>query len=64
MRPADINRAKKALEHIKAAQTLISNIKWVNLPGDEYGIKQSLVNHLLATKWSAEDLIRIGGGQI
>lgn len=64
MRPADINRAKKALEHIKAAQTLIHSIKWENLTGQDYALKQTLDNHLLACQWSAEDFIRIGGGEV
>lgn len=30
MRQADINRVKKAKEHLKAAMTILSNIKWEN----------------------------------
>lgn len=64
MRPADINRAKKCLEHIKAAQTLLDSIKWENLGERESALKQSVVGHLIETKWTAEDLIRIGGGEV
>lgn len=31
MRQADINRVNKAKEHLKAATTLLSNIKWENM---------------------------------
>lgn len=30
MRQPDINRVKKAMEHLKAATTILSNIKWEN----------------------------------
>ena len=30
MRQPDINRVKKAREHLKAATTILSNIKWEN----------------------------------
>ena len=30
MRQADINRVKKAKEHLKAATTILTNIKWEN----------------------------------
>lgn len=35
MRQADINRVVKAREHLKAATTLLSNIKWENTHGME-----------------------------
>lgn len=35
MRQADINRVKKAKEHLKAATTLLCNIKWENVTGME-----------------------------
>lgn len=35
MRQADINRVKKAREHLKAATTLLNNIKWENVDGME-----------------------------
>ena len=35
MRQADINRVNKAREHLKAATTLLSNIKWENVNGME-----------------------------
>lgn len=31
MRQADINRVNKAKEHLKAATTILSNIKWENV---------------------------------
>lgn len=35
MRQADINRVNKAREHLKAATTLLSNIKWENMNSNE-----------------------------
>lgn len=35
MRQADINRVAKARERLKAATTLLSNIKWENTNGME-----------------------------
>lgn len=64
MRPADINRARKALEHIKAAQTLLNSIKWENIGAQESAVRSSVLNHIIQTKWTAEDLIRIGGGEV
>lgn len=35
MRQADINRVRKAREHLKAATSILSNIKWENVNGVE-----------------------------
>lgn len=44
MRPADINRVKKAREHLKAATTILTSIKWENVSAMEYDfIMQSKV---------------------
>lgn len=64
MRPADINRARRALEHLDAASTQLAGIKWDNLTGQDYALKQSVVRKIQEAKWSAEDFIRIGGGQL
>lgn len=64
MRPADINRARRALEHLDMANTQLAGIKWDNLTGQDYALKQSLVLKIQAARWTAEDFIRIGGGQL
>lgn len=64
MRPADINRAHRALEHIEAALKQLDGIKWENLTNQDYEMKQSVVRRLQDAKWSAEDFIRIGGGKV
>ena len=46
MRQPDINRARRALEHVEAAMTQLEGIKWENVSGDEYTLKQSC-NRLL-----------------
>lgn len=64
MRPADVNRAKRALEHLEAAQTQLNSIKWDNLTGQDYALKRSLTDKIQEAKWAAEDFIRIGGGNL
>ena len=62
MRQPDINRAKRALEHVEAAMTLLESIKWENVSGEEYTLKQSC-NRLLkegaACCTCAEDVLRL-----
>ena len=64
MRPADINRALKAREHLKAAQTLIDNIKWEKITLPEDAQRMVLKESLRGTMWQMEDFIRIGGGKV
>ena len=64
MRPADINRAKRALDHLEAAMTQLQSIKWENLSSQDYTLKQSVVRHIQESKWAAEAFIRIGGGKV
>lgn len=64
MRPADINRAKKCLEHLKAADTLLHSIKWENVSSLESEIIRSLVDNIQVCRWKAEDIIRLGGGEV
>lgn len=40
MRQPDENRVKKALEHIKAARTVLNSIKWENLTMMEDSMRQ------------------------
>ena len=64
MRQPDINRAKRALEHVEAAMTLLESIKWENVSGEEYTLKQSCNRLLKDTEGTIQDLVRIGGGKI
>jgi hypothetical protein len=64
MRPADINRAKRALDHLEAAMTQLRSIKYENLSGQDYTLKQSVVRQIQEAKWVTEDFIRIGGGEV
>lgn len=48
MRQADINRVNKAKEHLKAATTILSNIKWENmkvLENDLVGKAKIMIAH-------------------
>ena len=64
MRQPDINRAKRALEHVEAAMTLLESIKWENVSGEEYTLKQSCNRLLKDTEGTIQDLVRIGGGKV
>ena len=64
MRQPDINRARRALEHVEAAMTQLEGIKWENVSGDEYTLKQSCNRLLKDSEGTRQDLIRIGGGKV
>lgn len=64
MRQPDINRARRALEHVEAAMTQLEGIKWENISGDEYTLKQSCNRLLKDSEGTIQDLIRIGGGKV
>lgn len=64
MRQPDINRARRALEHVEAAMTQLEGIKWENVSGDEYTLKQSCNRLLKDSEGTIQDLIRIGGGKV
>lgn len=64
MRQPDINRARRALEHVEAAMTQLEGIKWENISGEEYTLKQSCNRLLKDSEGSIQDLIRIGGGKV
>lgn len=36
MKPQDINRVKKAIKHLTAAQKLLLNIDWVSISDEQY----------------------------
>ena len=63
MRPADINRARRVLDHIQEARKTLDTIKYENLSGQDYALKRSVVQRLQEAQWTAEDFIRIGGGE-
>ena len=64
MRPADINRTKRALDHIDRAMKQMDGIRYENVSSEEYTLRQSVNRHLQDTKWVMEDLVRIGGGTL
>lgn len=53
MRQADINRVNKAKEHLKAANTILSNIKWENVNN----IEDNLIYQAKLTINGAKDLL-------
>lgn len=64
MRPADINRARYALQFVEEAQKRLEALKWDNLGAQEYTLRQSCQRQLTDVKSTIEDLIRIGGGKL
>lgn len=56
MRQADINRAKRAEEHLHAARTLLSNIKWENVSNLEYHFIQDCKDYIQSADFCLTDL--------
>lgn len=59
MRQADINRVKKAKEHLKAATTLLSNIKWENITMMEFGFIVKAKEAIRDADYHLDDIIKI-----
>lgn len=59
MRQADINRVRKAKEHLKAATTILSNIKWENRSNmEDHFIKESK-RYIQSADYYLDDIINI-----
>lgn len=59
MRSPDMNRVKKAQEHLKAAKTLISNIKWENVTELEYDFIVKAKDKVEDSEGHLQDIITI-----
>lgn len=59
MRQADINRVKKAKEHLKAATTILSNIKWENTTYNESHFIQDSKQYIQSADYCLDDIINI-----
>ena len=59
MRQADINRVKKAKEHLKAAMTILSNIKWENTTNMEYDFTMKAKETITNCDGILQDIITI-----
>lgn len=57
MRPADINRVKKAKEHLKAATTLLTSIKWENVSAMEYDFILQTKGAIRDADWHLDDIL-------
>ena len=62
MRTPDINRVKRAMEHIMAAITNINSIKWENRTRAEENILEITKQHL-ADEYRALRMLSEKGGQ-
>lgn len=59
MRPADINRVKRAKEHLKAAATVLSSIKWENTTLMESELIQKSKDEMRDADGYLDDIINI-----
>lgn len=57
MRQPDINRVKKAKEHLKAATTILCNIKWENTSPNEDHFLQESKQHMKSADLYLDDII-------
>lgn len=59
MRQADINRVRKAKEHLKAATTMLTNIKWENRSNMEDHCIKDAKGYIQSADYSLDDIINI-----
>lgn len=59
MRQADINRVKKAKEHLKAAVTILLNIKWENRTSIEDNFIAQAGEGIADAQRNLEDILNI-----
>lgn len=59
MRQADINRVRKAKEHLKAATTILSNIKWENRSNMEDHCIRESKQFIKSADYYLDDIINI-----
>lgn len=57
MRQADINRVVKAKEHLKAATTILSRIKWENCNTLEWELVKDVKEEIRSADMFADDVI-------
>lgn len=59
MRQADINRVKKSKEHLKAAVTILSNIKWENTTMMESHLIMEAKDNIRSADMQLDDITNI-----
>lgn len=59
MRQADINRVNKAKEHLKAATTILSNIKWENTTMMESHLIMEAKDNIRSADMQLDDITNI-----
>lgn len=59
MRQADINRVNKAKEHLKAAVTILSNIKWENTTMMESHLIMEAKDNIRSADMQLDDITNI-----
>lgn len=59
MRQADINRVNRAKEHLNAATTILSSIKWENMKTLESDFVRKAKESIREADFHLDDIIRI-----
>ena len=57
MRTPDLNRVKKAITHLEAADTLLGNIKWENISNLEDSLKMQARDNITSVLYNLQDII-------
>lgn len=60
MRAPDLNRVKRAQEHLNAAKTQLRSIKWENISVSEYELLRKALDETKELDYRLQDIVTVG----
>lgn len=60
MRAPDLNRVKRAQEHLNAAKTQLRSIKWENITYGEYELLLKALDEAKELDFRLQDIVTVG----
>ena len=60
MRAPDLNRVKRAQEHLNAAKTQLRSIKWENVSIGEYELLRKALDEAKELDYRLQDIVTVG----
>lgn len=60
MRAPDLNRVKRAQEHLDAAKTQLRSIKWENISVGEYELLRKALDEAKELDFRLQDIVTVG----
>ena len=60
MRAPDLNRVKRAQEHLNAAKTQLRSIKWENISVGEYELLRKALDEAKELDFRLQDIVTVG----